>query len=129
MIDEVCPNDYFYGIHVFCRCLINTHLKDLREDFLLCGSKITYWNKVKAAMIETFPDFDKSAEQVREKWRNLEKTYRAKKKAAEKSGAGKITWPFFHQIDAEMGDRDDITLDGMTTIGGRVDCSSASFIF
>ncbi|GAU89287.1 hypothetical protein RvY_01853 [Ramazzottius varieornatus] len=92
----------------------------MKEDFLVCGSQITYWKKMKAAMVEALPDFDKTAAQVREKWLNFDKTYRAKKKAAAQTGAGKITWPFFNQIDAEMGGRDDVTLEGMTNIGGEV---------
>ncbi|GAV08112.1 hypothetical protein RvY_17854 [Ramazzottius varieornatus] len=93
----------------------------MKEDFFVCGSQITYWKKMKAAIVEAFSDFDKTAAQVREKWRNLDKNYRAKKKAATQTGAGKITWPFFNQIEAEMGDRNDITLEGMTNIGGEND--------
>ena len=50
----------------------------------------------------------------------MEKTYRSKKKASGKTGAGAVTWSFFELIDKEMGDRADITLDGITNIGGKL---------
>ncbi|GAU89943.1 hypothetical protein RvY_02434 [Ramazzottius varieornatus] len=96
----------------------------MKEDFLVCGSQITYWKKMKAALVEAFPDFDKTAAQVREKWQNLYKTYRAKKKATAQTEAGKISWQFFNQIDAEMGDRNGITLGGMTNTGGENDTTA-----
>ena len=74
---------------------------------------------VKDAMQAEFPNFRKTPKQLQEKWRNLDKQYRDKKKQSTSTGSGKVTWTFFDDMDMEMRDRADITLKGMTNIGGN----------
>ena len=75
------------------------------------------------------PHFNKTAKQLQEKWRNLDKIYRDNKKKSTTSGSGKVTWPYFDDIDSEMRDRADISLKGISNIGGEFEAPLLVYVY